>query len=245
MKIRATPGWTISDGVDGRPGGRAGSRNVQLHRSEGRVLCGARLGFVVTPNVEVGFLFTSSRPGTSSAGRPRSNSATWRLQLSRVFRLQLRRVGRQGATVRAGGARDDSVRRGLRDRGQPTRNLGGVTSRFSSTWGGGLKLQTSDRVSLRLEGRWTPTFIKSDSEGWWCDPYWGCYVVADAQYANQFELSGGSLPASRLRTAGSRCLRAAAPSSAGARSRDAPGSSSGVKRGKMTDAGKARSPGPK
>jgi hypothetical protein len=42
-----------------------------------------------------------------------------------------------------------------------------------------------------LEGRWTPTYIKSDAEGWWCDPYWGCYVVGDAQYSNQFELSGG------------------------------------------------------
>ena len=25
----------------------------------------------------------------------------------------------------------------------------------------------------------------------WCDPYWGCYTVGDAQYSNQWELSGG------------------------------------------------------
>ena len=36
-----------------------------------------------------------------------------------------------------------------------------------------------------------PTYIKSDAEGYWCDPYWGCYVVGDAQYANQFEFSAG------------------------------------------------------
>jgi hypothetical protein len=54
-----------------------------------------------------------------------------------------------------------------------------------------VKLFPSPRFGLRLEARWTPTYIKSDSEGWWCDPYWGCYVVSDAQYANQFELSGG------------------------------------------------------
>jgi hypothetical protein len=33
--------------------------------------------------------------------------------------------------------------------------------------------------------------VKSDSEGWWCDPYWGCYVVGNAQYSNQWELAGG------------------------------------------------------
>ena len=39
--------------------------------------------------------------------------------------------------------------------------------------------------------RWTPTYIKSDAEGYWCDPYWGCYVVGDAQYATQFDINGG------------------------------------------------------
>jgi len=34
-------------------------------------------------------------------------------------------------------------------------------------------------------------YIKSDAEGYWCDPYWGCYVVGDAQYSNQFGFSGG------------------------------------------------------
>jgi hypothetical protein len=33
--------------------------------------------------------------------------------------------------------------------------------------------------------------FKSDAAGWWCDPYWGCYVVGNAQYSNQFEFTGG------------------------------------------------------
>ena len=49
----------------------------------------------------------------------------------------------------------------------------------------------SPGFGIRLEGRWTPTYIKSDATGWWCDPYWGCYVTENAQYSNQFELSGG------------------------------------------------------
>ncbi len=70
-------------------------------------------------------------------------------------------------------------------------NVGGIDrsvdgdTQFSSTW------FPNPRFGLRLEGRWTPTYIKSDAAGWWCDPFWGCYVVGDAQYANQFELSGG------------------------------------------------------
>jgi opacity protein-like surface antigen len=74
--------------------------------------------------------------------------------------------------------------------GGTTRDLGGETQ-FSTTWGAGLKLFPGQSFGIRLEGRWTPTYIKSDAEGWWCDPYWGCYVVGDAQYSNQFELSGG------------------------------------------------------
>jgi hypothetical protein len=70
------------------------------------------------------------------------------------------------------------------------RELGGETQ-FSSTWALGVKLYPGSSVGILLEGRWTPTYIKSDSEGWWCDPYWGCYVVGNAQYSNQWELAGG------------------------------------------------------
>jgi hypothetical protein len=54
-----------------------------------------------------------------------------------------------------------------------------------------VKLYPGRTVGIKLGARWTPTYIKSDSEGWWCDPYWGCYVVGNAQYSNQFEFGGG------------------------------------------------------
>ena len=47
------------------------------------------------------------------------------------------------------------------------------------------------KLGIRVETRWTPTYIKSNGTGWWCDPYWACYTVGSAQYSNQFELSGG------------------------------------------------------
>ena len=67
----------------------------------------------------------------------------------------------------------------------------GSDTQFSTTWGAGVKFYPSTRVGFRVGMRWTPTYIKSDPGGWWCDPYWGCYMVGNAQYANQFDFSGG------------------------------------------------------
>jgi len=64
-------------------------------------------------------------------------------------------------------------------------------TKFSTTWGGGLKFHASEHLGFRAEVNWTPTHIKTDEEGWWCDPYWGCYVVGNPQYSNQFGFSGG------------------------------------------------------
>ena len=68
-------------------------------------------------------------------------------------------------------------------------NSGGT--RFSTTWGAGVKFFPNPKFAVRAGVRWTPTYIKSDATGWWCDPYWGCYLTGNAQYANQVELSGG------------------------------------------------------
>ena len=56
-----------------------------------------------------------------------------------------------------------------------------------------MKVYPSQTVGFTATARWTPTYIKSDPAGVWCSPYWGygCYVLSNAQYSNQFELSGG------------------------------------------------------
>jgi hypothetical protein len=65
-------------------------------------------------------------------------------------------------------------------------------TRFSTTWGAGVKaFAANGRVGFRGGVRWTPTYITSSAEGWWCDPYWGCYLVGDSKYSNQFEFAGG------------------------------------------------------
>jgi opacity protein-like surface antigen len=66
-------------------------------------------------------------------------------------------------------------------------------SRFSTTWGGGVKFFTSDHLGFKGGIRWTPTYIKSDSAGIWCDPWWpwNCWHVSNANYSHQFEMNVG------------------------------------------------------
>ena len=72
-----------------------------------------------------------------------------------------------------------------------TKTLDGETQ-FSTTWGAGLKIYAPQKpYGLKLQFRWTPTYIKTDATGYWCDPYWGCYTTGDAQYSNQIELNAG------------------------------------------------------
>src|SRR5215813_9074868 len=65
-------------------------------------------------------------------------------------------------------------------------------SKFSSTWGGGIKAYPNPVVGIRASLRWTPTYIKTDADGLWCDPFYPtCWVVGNADYSNQLEFSGG------------------------------------------------------
>jgi hypothetical protein len=72
----------------------------------------------------------------------------------------------------------------------PTKTVTGLT-RFSWALGGGVKVYPAKHVGVRAMARWTPTYIKTDGYGWWCDPFWGCVAAGNAQYSNQFEMSGG------------------------------------------------------
>ena len=65
----------------------------------------------------------------------------------------------------------------------------GVT-RFSFGLGGGLKMMVSDRMGLRFQGTWNPTYVNT-GVGIWCD-YWGfCYATPIANYTSQGEFTGG------------------------------------------------------
>jgi opacity protein-like surface antigen len=60
------------------------------------------------------------------------------------------------------------------------------TSKFSGNAGGGVKIFLSDRVGVRLEGRFFGTYINSTTS--YCDPIW-CYGYNNSLY--QFDVSAG------------------------------------------------------
>jgi opacity protein-like surface antigen len=64
-------------------------------------------------------------------------------------------------------------------------------TKFSTALGAGVKAYASPKVGLQVGILWVPTYIKSDATGWWCDPWYGCYVTSNAQYSNQFMLNAG------------------------------------------------------
>lgn len=64
------------------------------------------------------------------------------------------------------------------------------STKFSFTWGGGVKVYLGEHFGLRFQGRVTPTYIGSEDEIW-CDPWWGCWEVEQPVFHYQFELSAG------------------------------------------------------
>ena len=65
-------------------------------------------------------------------------------------------------------------------------------TKFSTTWGGGVKFYPSGQAfGVRAGIRWTPTYIQSNPGGTWCDPWYGCWVIGNAEYSQQFEFSVG------------------------------------------------------
>jgi hypothetical protein len=74
--------------------------------------------------------------------------------------------------------------------GSAGRDIDGNTQ-FSTTWGAGVKVYFNQNVGAKFTARWVPTYIKSDAEGYWCDPFYGCWVLGDPDYSHQFDLAGG------------------------------------------------------
>jgi len=191
VEIGGTLGWTFADGVSGDVVAVPGVGSFNRIDPKDSFSWGLRMGVLVNPHVEVGFLFNEQPTsvqvrGTTTITVGDENIRNYHGYLAYDFGHPRDHV-RPYVLGGLGATQYGSI---LAQVGNTQRSIGG-TSRFSTTWAGGVKVNASERVGLRLEARWTPTYIKSDATGWWCDPFWGCYVVGNAQYSNQFELSGG------------------------------------------------------
>jgi outer membrane protein W len=190
-EVGVTFGWVYSDGVSGNtyivPGVGSFSR-IDPKDSFG---WGIDVGFFIGPNAEVGFLYGNQPTTLEVSGTATRDVGD--MSISTYHGTYTYNFGESDAAVRpyltvglgATSFGDVSFSNAVR-----SGTTQGAT-RFSSTWGAGAKFYGASKVGGRVGVRWTPAYIKSDAAGYWCDPYWGCYLVGDAQYANQLELQGG------------------------------------------------------
>jgi len=182
VEISGTAGWTFSDGVNV---GSSDNAPIRVDPKDA-FSWGARLGFNLTPNVEIGGLFNLQSTDLEASGVLNRSVPQTIYNYHGYFAYNF---GDTDASVRPyllgglGATQYGSLQTAVGE-------IGGETQ-FSTTWAAGLKLFPGRSFGIRLEGRWTPTYIKTDPEGYWCDPYWGCFTVGEAEYANQYELSGG------------------------------------------------------
>jgi len=193
FELSATAGWTFSDGVSGQSYTVPNVGTFNAIDLPDAFSWGARAGFMMTPTTEIGFLFNQQATTLDVTG----------------FSDRLE-VGDINVNNYHGYIAYNYYRPGYRVIpyflfGMGATNYGSVSytgidgdakktngdAQFSTTWALGAKIFPQEKFGIRLEARYTPTYIKSDPAGWWCDPYWGCYTAADAQYSNQFELNGG------------------------------------------------------
>ncbi len=191
VAVGATIGWTFSDGVSGNtllaPDGNAYSRLDPADAAS----FGFNVGFFATPQVEVGFMYGRQMSKLQAGGTNTLDIGD--MAISTYHGYFAYNFGESDAPLRPyiyGGL-------GMTSYADVTTNIGGGThtlpgpNRFSTTWGGGVKMFFSPNAGVQAGINWTPTYIKSDAAGWWCDPWFGCYLVGNAQYSNQFQFNGG------------------------------------------------------
>ena len=191
VEVSGFVGWAFSDGVSGNAVLAADGNIYDRLDPEDSILYGFSAGYLVTPNVELGFLY-STQPSTLILGGTNDREVA-DFDVSTYHGYFAYNFGEEDAPLRpfiliglgatSFGGFDATFA------GQ-TREISGETQ-FSGTLAAGVKFFFHKNIGARAAFRFTPTYIKSDAAGWWCDPFWGCYLVGDAQYSNQVEFSGG------------------------------------------------------
>ena len=192
VEISGNVGWVLSDGVSG-DARLAGDGNLYSRVDPTDSFSwGLTLGYFISENSEVEFLYERQESTLEIGGTNVVELGDFAIKnYHGIFAYNfgdVDAVARPFLFLGLGATSYPGIEF-TRINGQQD-EIGGNTQ-FSTTFGLGLKVYPGRNAGLRLQARWTPTYIKSDSEGYWCDPYWGCYVVGDAQYSNQFSFTGG------------------------------------------------------
>ncbi len=188
FEISADIGYTFSEGVEISPIDVGGVTYDQIDPESG-FSYGVDFGYFVSRYAQLGFLMSQQQSNLIAKGR--TDRTFVDLDLNNYF----------GYVAYNFGFGDEMTRPfilfGMGASHYVTGKFEGREidneTRFATTWGGGVKVFPGENLGVRFMGRWTPTYIKTDAAGWWCDPFWGCYVVGNADYSHQFELSAGAI----------------------------------------------------
>jgi hypothetical protein len=74
----------------------------------------------------------------------------------------------------------------------PNRSGVNSTHRFAWVFGGGLKYSLSKHLGVRLQAKWSPTYINTFTQAIWCDPFWaGCWTKGDSVYLHEIDATAG------------------------------------------------------
>ena len=192
VEVDAFAGWTFSDGVSTTNAIIAGDGNVYDRVDpKDSASYGFSVGALIGPHNEVGFIFGQQLSKLVFGGT--TDREVGDMTISTYHGYFGYNFGESNAPVRpfifGGLGATSSGDVNVTVLGQP-HSISGST-RFSTIWGGGVKFLPNPKVGIRAAVQWVPTYIKSDAAGWWCDPYWGCYLAGSAQFANQFTINGG------------------------------------------------------
>jgi hypothetical protein len=192
VEVSAFGGWVFSDGVSGQTIQASDGKFYNRIDPTDSGSFGLSIGVHFTNKGEVGFMYGRQFSSLELGGQDTRNLGS--MAVSTYHGYFGYNFGEHDSKMRPfvfigiGATNFGTVTSNLDGN---TRLIGGETQ-MSTKWGGGVKFFASPHVGLRVALSWTPTYIKSDAAGWWCDPFWGyCYVVGSSQYSNQFEFSGG------------------------------------------------------
>ncbi len=185
VEINPFFGYSFSDGVTVDPILIGGQIYDGVNVDDGYAF-GVHFGVFVTENAEVGFLW--NRQESKLVGEGTNTTEFANMPVYNYHGVFTYNFGESDAQARP------FVFGGIGATQYKPEDVNGVSvsseTQFSSTWGGGVKVYPNPSVGFTAMLRFTPTYIKSDPAGYWCG-FYGCYLVADTQYANQFEFSGG------------------------------------------------------
>lgn len=186
-------GWTFSDGVSGDPVLALDGNVYDRVDPKDSFSWGFTGEYLLSPNSAVGFLYDRQQSKLEISG-PSTVTEVDNMAVDNYHGIFTYNFGDPESMARPfvfggiGATHYSGVTFTAVNGAQ--RTIGSQTQ-FSGSIGAGFKYYPAPKVGLKLQARWTPTYIKSDPGGVWCDPYWGCYAVGNAQYSNQFEMTGG------------------------------------------------------